>query len=166
MLCIYLITKWSSWFVQQVYKQYRLLKNIDGDDSPTRWQQNLRLLLLRALNKNQILILSQVENNTTETISSLLRRISKIYGISLSTLKSNVRILKELNLISFGSLSNFQVARLTDFGKFVANIMGSWCNLASIEALGASDKGSNPFDPTKRGDKNERWVLSWTGHYC
>jgi hypothetical protein len=64
-----------------------------------------------------------------ETISSLLRRLSNAYGISLSTLKSNVKILKELNLISFGNSSNFQTAKLTDFGKFLSRSIGSWRSL-------------------------------------
>jgi hypothetical protein len=42
----------------------------------------------------------------------------------LSTLKLNAKILKKLNLITFGNNSHFQAAGLTGFGKFVVEIIG------------------------------------------
>lgn len=89
----------------------------------------MKLLLFRALNRNQIIILSEVMNNRTETISSILRRISTVYGISLSTLKFNARVLKNLNLLSYGNSSNFQVAKLTEFGKFVMSVLMKDCDI-------------------------------------
>ena len=82
-------------------------------------KENLRLLLARALNKNQILILSQVKNTKNETITRILNRISFSQDIPLSTLKLNAKILKDLNLITFGNNSHFQAAKLTDFGRFI-----------------------------------------------
>jgi len=75
--------------------------------------------LLRALNKNQILILSEIENNSSETITSLLTKLSKKSKIPLSTLKLNAKILRELGLITFGNS-----VKLTDFGKFIVQIIG------------------------------------------
>ena len=83
----------------------------------------MRILLVRALNKNQILILSQVENIKNESITRILNRIFFSHGISLSTLKLNAKILKDLNLISFGNNSHFQAAKLTDFGQFIVEII-------------------------------------------
>jgi len=54
-----------------------------------------------------------------------LNRISFSNNIPLSTLKLNAKILKSLNLISFGNNSHFQVAKLTDFGRFVVRIIRS-----------------------------------------
>ena len=127
----------------------------EGDVPPTRWQKELRRVLLRAFNKNQILILSELENNRINSISSLLGGISKIYEIPLSTLKSNARILRELGLISYGNSSSFQVATLTEFGKFLAKLIGSWYNLASTEVLGTPDKGSNSFGLMKMRNMSE-----------
>jgi len=86
-------------------------------------REDLRLLLLRALNKNQILILSEIKNIENESITRILNRISFAHDIPLSTLKLNTRILKNLNLITFGNNSHFQKARLTDFGKFVVEMI-------------------------------------------
>lgn len=77
--------------------------------------------MLRAFNKNQILILSQISNNSSETISSLLRKLEKEFKVPLSTLKLNAKILKDLNLIDFG---NSSPAKLTELGKFIINIIG------------------------------------------
>lgn len=79
----------------------------------------MRLLLGRALNANQILILNEMENNVG-TITGTLNRISKYSNVSLSTLKLNAKILKNLGLISY---CEFRTAELTDFGKTIAKIM-------------------------------------------
>ena len=73
----------------------------------------------RSLNKNQTLILSEVSKNSFESITHLLKRISKSTGISISTLKLNARILRSLGLIAFG---NGSIVHLTDFGKYIAKI--------------------------------------------
>lgn len=77
--------------------------------------------MLRALNKNQILILNEIANNEINTITSILTRISKTQKIPLSTLKLNASILKNLNLITFG---NSSPAIVTSTGKFVVRILG------------------------------------------
>ncbi|MEM5875358.1 MAG: hypothetical protein QXW01_02675 [Candidatus Aenigmatarchaeota archaeon] len=76
--------------------------------------------MLRAFNRNQLLILSQVAINSGKTISSLLIEIEKGFRIPLSTLKLNARILRDLKLISFG---NSNPARLTSFGKLIIEIL-------------------------------------------
>jgi len=91
-------------------------------------REDLRLLLLRALNKNQVLILSEIKNIKNESITKILKRISFSNDIPLSTLKLNAKILKGLNLVKFGNNSYFQAARSTDFGKFVLKIIGGEIN--------------------------------------
>jgi hypothetical protein len=73
------------------------------------------------VNKNQILILQEVANNSNKTISSLLFWMERKFKIPLSTLKLNAKILKELNLIDFG---NSSVAKLTRLGKFMVEVIG------------------------------------------
>ncbi len=80
----------------------------------------MKLLLGRALNKNQTLIHSEMGNNS-DTITGTLNRISKVHAISLSTLKLNAKILKSLKLISY---CEFQTAELTDFGKTIIKLLG------------------------------------------
>ena len=68
------------------------------------------------------MLLRKIEGNSTETITSIVRYLSKHYSISESTLKANSRILRKLNLITFG---NNSIALLTKFGKFVIRTIGS-----------------------------------------
>ena len=75
------------------------------------------------MNKNQTLILNEISNNE-ENITETLRKISKNTNIPISTLKLNSQILKDLDLIEFGSSSKFQLAKLTDFGNDVLKIIG------------------------------------------
>lgn len=85
-----------------------------------KYGSQMRLLLGRALNANQSLILSEIQGNDNKTITRTLNRISKARGISLSTLKLNAKILKELGLISY---CEFHSAELTDFGKTILKIL-------------------------------------------
>ena len=81
----------------------------------------MKLLLFRALNRNQILLLQNIASNSTETITALIRRLVKVYNISESTLKANSRILRNLDLIQFGGNS---VAKLTNFGRDIVRVLG------------------------------------------
>ncbi len=84
------------------------------------YEDGMKALLGRALNKNQILILSELQDSA-KTITGALNRISKTSGISLSTLKLNAKILKSLGLISYSEL---QTAELTEFGKAIIKMLG------------------------------------------
>ena len=68
--------------------------------------------------------MKQIQDNKTDTITSIIRRLSDLYSISASTLKSNSRVLRDLGLISFGNNLNYKKAKMTDFGKFVLSIIG------------------------------------------
>jgi hypothetical protein len=83
-------------------------------------KENLKKLLARALNNNQLLIFSEIERNS-RTITSILINLSRKTKIPLSTLKFNAKILKQLELIAFTDFSNVE---LTNFGKFVFTILG------------------------------------------
>ncbi|MEM0053559.1 MAG: 1-deoxy-D-xylulose-5-phosphate synthase N-terminal domain-containing protein [Nitrososphaeria archaeon] len=77
------------------------------------------------MNKNQILILSLVSKNIDLTASSLLKRISKETGIPLSTLKLNLKILRENGLVSYGKIGNPQPIKLTRAGEIVLQMLSS-----------------------------------------
>ncbi len=83
----------------------------------------LRRLLLRALNRNQRLILQAVSEIRLATITSILRFLSREFNIPLSTLKLNARILKELGLIDFGNTKQIKAAKLTPAGELVVTIL-------------------------------------------
>ncbi len=83
---------------------------------------DLRRLLLRALNENQVLILSNI-GGSCERVSRILQRISETRGIPLSTLKLNAKILRELRLIRYGSLAEPDEAELTPLGRNVLDFV-------------------------------------------
>lgn len=79
----------------------------------------MKKVVARALNKNQQLILFSVNNNERETLYALLRRLSRSHAVSLSTLKLNARILRDLELLSFnGSV------QITGAGVLIKNLLG------------------------------------------
>jgi hypothetical protein len=83
----------------------------------------LKNLLAKGLTKNQILILLKLEENGNSTITSILHIIYKKQHIPISTLKSNAKLLKDFNLISYGSTKKPKPAELTEVGKMVLKIM-------------------------------------------
>ena len=74
----------------------------------------------RALNENQLLILSAVDSNGQETLYALLKRLSREHGVALSTLKLNARIVRDLGLISYAG-----VVHLTGAGATVKQLAGA-----------------------------------------
>jgi transketolase len=85
---------------------------------------DLRRIVLRTINKNQILILTHIPRIPT-SITSVLRELSKRYHIPLSTLKRNSQILRDLNLISYGEAPNFSGVEVTELGRFISGLMMS-----------------------------------------
>jgi len=67
--------------------------------------------------------LLETNNNLTNTITSLLRNLSEYSNIPISTLKVNARILRDLGLIAFGNSSQVQRVKITDFGRFILEIL-------------------------------------------
>jgi len=58
--------------------------------------------------------------------------LSEKYDIPLSTLKLNARILRELNLISYGSIREKRDARLESLGELVIKIVEDYPSAATI----------------------------------
>ena len=83
---------------------------------------DLRNLILRTLNDNQVLILTSVARQR-RSMTSLLNGLSEEYGVPLSTLKLNARILRDLNLISYGSQSDRRNAKVELLGTFVLRLL-------------------------------------------
>lgn len=79
----------------------------------------LKPLILRALNSNQLLILSSIDGSCA---TPLLERLSEERRIPLSTLKLNARILCDLGLVEFKS---FCPIMITDLGLLVLEITGT-----------------------------------------
>ena len=87
-------------------------------------------MILRTLNDNQVLVLKAVAERR-QSLTSLLRQLSTDHGVPLSTLKLNARILRELNLISYGSMNHRRAARLESLGRFVYGVIDGETGLAS-----------------------------------
>ena len=84
---------------------------------------DLRRLILRTLNGNQLLILTSIASQR-RSLTSLLKDLSEAREIPLSTLKLNARILRELNLISYGSTREKKTAEVEKLGSFVLRLLG------------------------------------------
>jgi hypothetical protein len=96
------------------------------------------------------LIITELDSKPSCTITSLLTALSKFQEIPLSTLKLNARVLKDLNLISFGDCEKPGMARLTDFGEFVCDKISeasSETTGATGDSLTAKTAGRKPADP-------------------
>ena len=59
------------------------------------------------------------------SITPILKEISKKSNVPLSTLRRNAKILKDINLITYGDASNFQGVELTELGWFISRLMVS-----------------------------------------
>ncbi len=95
----------------------------DGAARPSdRVRASLRQVLTRAINQNQLLILSEMSRNCG-SISSVLSSASERHRVPLSTLKLNARVLRDLGLILCGSASDPQPARLTEAGRTVLSMI-------------------------------------------
>ena len=84
--------------------------------------QDLRKLILRTLNQNQVLVLKAVADRN-QSLTSLLKQLSEDHGVPLSTLKLNARILRELNMISYGSIRKRKSVSLEDLGRFIFGLL-------------------------------------------
>lgn len=93
---------------------------------------DLRNLILRTLNDNQLIVLNAIAENEKGSMTSLLSMLSDKYDIPLSTLKLNARILRELNLISYGSIRDKRDARLESLGELVIKIVEDYPSAATI----------------------------------
>lgn len=77
---------------------------------------------MRALNDNQIFLLKNIDGEN-RSLNSFLREITRDSDRSLSTLKLNARILKDLRLITYGSRKDPQSVELTEHGEVVLEFL-------------------------------------------
>lgn len=115
------------------------LSSLKGDDRAI-----IAKLFEKALNKNQALILRLVSKNADLTASSFLKMVSKKTGIPLSTLKLNLKILREKGLVSYGRIGDPKPVKLTRVGEVVLQILSPEMDDepidCSINVLSESDK--------------------------
>ncbi len=88
-------------------------------DSLIQYSASLRKLILKALNRNQILILVHARRNIYMSLNAVLDSVSSSNGIPISTLKMNARILADLGLIDYSG----SVLRATGSGIRVLSIL-------------------------------------------
>ena len=92
-----------------------------GDGSPILSDlSSLKKILIKALTKKQVLLLKEVENNSTKTITSLINKLSRTSKIPLSTLKLNARMLKHLGLIEY---TNSNPVVISEAGRIVLKLV-------------------------------------------
>jgi len=84
-------------------------------------KENLSRLLKVSLTCNQLLLLREIRKSKLETLSQLLRRVSVLHDIPLSTLKSCSIALRKRGLIDY---DKFKAVRLTKAGELVLLFLG------------------------------------------
>jgi len=75
---------------------------------------------LKALTENQVLLLKEIEKNSTKTVTSLVNKVARATRIPLSTLKLNARMLKKFGLVEY---DNSNPVGLTESGVFILSIL-------------------------------------------
>lgn len=81
-----------------------------------------KALFLKALNNNQLLIMENIEGED-DSLNSFLRELSDRSDTPLSTLKLNARILKDLELIDYGTRKEPEPVILTVHGETILDIL-------------------------------------------
>ena len=99
-----------------------------------------------------MLILEEISRSRNENITQILIRISKEKNISLSTLKLNARILKDLELINF---VNGRPVILTSLGSTVLSIISRSSSIGRAVGCKPTDPGSS-LGSEIRGENNDR----------
>ncbi len=84
----------------------------------------VREIIRRGLNNNQLVLLSELRVNSYRSLTSALRSLSRKYSISVSTLKVNAKVLRDLNLIDVRGSDRVREVVLTPMGHFVADLLG------------------------------------------
>jgi len=112
-------------------------------NSPERkleFLSSLRRIALRALNDTQLLILRRLEKeiilqsshegngkrgkrNAKKSLNAILQEIARRHGKSISTLKMNAKILRELGLIDYGDREERKPVELTSMGRAILEIL-------------------------------------------
>lgn len=82
---------------------------------------SLRLLISRAIKPNQLLILKNI--NGESSITSIIKNIAGTTGTPISTLKLNYNILKKIGLLKIEN-TELRSVKLTKLGKFVIDVLG------------------------------------------
>lgn len=90
-----------------------------------KYRKCLKKLLLRTLNKNQIIILEELAiNGHYLTVTNFLETLSENKNIPLSTLRWNIKTLEKLGLVSCGSSKNKGIpVKLIDCGLLILKII-------------------------------------------
>ncbi len=101
-----------------------------SEDRKEEFIELLRSLALRALNDTQLLILKKVKKERvlsremeSRTLNALLQDIERRYEKSLSSLKMNAKILRELGLIEYGDRRERKPVKLTHMGNILLQVL-------------------------------------------
>lgn len=84
--------------------------------------QVYRELFLRALNDNQIFLLKNIDGES-RSLNDFLKEVTKNSEKPFSTLKLNARILKDLDLITYGSRTDPEPVELTEPGEVILELL-------------------------------------------
>ncbi len=101
------------------------ISNTLNPNSPKSELEVVREIVKRGFNNNQLILLRELKQTSYKSLSSALRSLSRKYGIPISTLRVNAKVLKELNLLRTGDGNGSREVTLTQLGHFVTELMNT-----------------------------------------
>ena len=93
--------------------------------------RKLGKLLVRSFTKKQLVILKTLGEIKSGTITSTVKRISDERKIPLSTVKLDLKIFEQLELIRIVEKFGFKKPVMTKFGKTVCKLLSNYVSLAN-----------------------------------
>lgn len=93
-------------------------------------EKKLGRVLLRGFTKKQLVVLDSVSRDKSRSITAASRRISTEKKIPLSTVKLDLKILEQLELVRIMEKDGFEKVGITKLGKVMLGLLSSYYNNA------------------------------------
>ncbi len=91
-------------------------------------EKKLGRLLARGFTKKQMAILDSISRDESRSLTSASKKISEERKIPLSTVKLDLKIFEQLDLIKMTEKDGFKKMCVTKFGKTVLGILSAYYN--------------------------------------
>lgn len=91
-------------------------------------EKKLGKLLVRGFTKKQMMVLESVARDKSRSITEASRRISVEKKIPLSTVKLDLKVLKQLELVRVMEKDGFKKVSITKLGKIVIGLLSLYYN--------------------------------------
>ncbi|MBI1979012.1 MAG: hypothetical protein HYS62_03065 [Candidatus Aenigmarchaeota archaeon] len=91
-------------------------------------EKKLGRLLVRGFSKKQLMVLDSVSKDRSRSITATSRKISAEKKIPLSTVKLDLKVLEQLELIRIIEKEGFKKVGVTKLGKMLLGLLSAYYN--------------------------------------